>query len=259
MSYLGQRDLLLAAAGVVPGWSTIQKFGRAPDCDTDDPTDIWSRARATGGQKLWLPPTQARVHDIVSTDAAGAGARKIRIFGLTSWDALETSEDVELNGLTPVPTANAYVIIHRMFVIDSGVTSPPKGGNVGVISATAQTDGTVTAEIEAVFGQTLMAIYGIPSKQDFYLTQAYASVNRGTGTLANLLLEVIPAPDVNVNATLTGGSVGYANVGTSLWGHTWSPPRRVPGPAIVKVKAIATSNGTDISAAFGGVLIEKGT
>jgi hypothetical protein len=174
--------------GHISGYRTVNKFGRANNVDAA-PTDIWDMANTVQDEALWVAPTQARIHDIVSTDAgddgdpAGVGARTLRVFGLTDWDTAEVSEDIVLNGTTNVPTVNAYVIIHRMMVLTKGATSV----NVGNITATAQTDGTVTAEIYAGQGQTQMAIYGIPSTQAAYMTAYWASLNKGTEGAADIL------------------------------------------------------------------------
>lgn len=55
------------AAGRVPGSSVVLKFGENPDIDTGAFEDIWD---AGGG---YVPPTQARIHDVVSTSALDAG------------------------------------------------------------------------------------------------------------------------------------------------------------------------------------------
>jgi hypothetical protein len=259
MGYLGQRDYLLAAAGLIPGWKTVQKFGEATDCDTDDPTDIWSRANPVDLQKIWIAPTLSQVHNIVSTSLldvapAGDGARTIRVFGLETWDSLETSEVVTMNGTTPVPTANPYVIIHRMQVLTSGVTTP-SGGNVGKITATAAVDGTVTAQIEAGIGQTLMAIYGVPSVQVLFLTQARSSLNRGAATQANVSIVVCPDPKNNPLWCRSGDTYGLGGSGTSALPGPFEPPKVIPGPCIVKARGVSSQVDADISASFGGILM----
>jgi hypothetical protein len=259
MGYLGQRDYLLAAAGLIPGWGTVQKFGEATGCDTNDPTDIWSRANSVDLQKIWIAPTQAQVHNIVSGSAldafpSGLGARTLRVFGLQTWDSLETSEVIELNGLTPVPTLNSYVIIHRMQVLTSGVTAS-SGGNVGKITATAAIDGTVTAQIEAGIGQTLMAIYGVPSVQVFFMTQARSSLNRGAATQANVSIVVCPDPVNNPLWCRSGDTYGLGGSGTSALPGPFEPPKVIPGPCIVKARGVSSQVDADISASFGGILM----
>ena len=60
----------------------VNKFGLNPTA-TANLSDIWDLAPT---QELWVPPTQARVHSIVSTsindtNTAGTYARTIRVYG----------------------------------------------------------------------------------------------------------------------------------------------------------------------------------
>lgn len=109
--------------------------------DVDAGTEtIWSNGA------LWLPPTAARVHAIVSSStddaAAGTGARTVRVRGIVA-NGTDTTEIVTLNGTTPVNTTNSYVHISelRLLTVGSGAT------NAGLITATAATDSTVSAAI----------------------------------------------------------------------------------------------------------------
>lgn len=71
-----------------------------------------------------------------------------------------------MDGTVNSPTTNSYLRIHRLEVITVGSGEI----NAGVISATADTDGTVTAEIAIGDGQTQMAIYTIPRGFTGYMT-----------------------------------------------------------------------------------------
>ena len=65
---LGVIDPILETSLGHGGVSHINKFGRNPTIDTNtDPEDIWS------GGGLYVPPTQARVHNMVSTSTEDAG------------------------------------------------------------------------------------------------------------------------------------------------------------------------------------------
>lgn len=185
------------------GFKALNKFGRAPDGVQTTATDIWDRADATPTQQIWLAPTAARIHSIVSTSTdddgspVGVGARTVRVWGLTSWSTAETSEDIVMNGQTPVNTVNSYVIIHRMRVLTSGGTSR----NVGTITATAATDGTITAVIRPGIGSTEMAIYGIPSTQTLVLTQLSASIQKSSGAASHALVRLFTNPEPDVQTT----------------------------------------------------------
>jgi hypothetical protein len=257
MSYLSTRNYgLEAARGNVPNVTTLNKFGRAPSGIQTTATDVWSRADSAATQQIWIAPTTARVHAIVSSSAsdasAGVGARTVRIQGLTAWNTAEATETVTLNGVTPVNTANSYVIIHKMKVLTSGATSI----NVGQITATAATDATVTAEIEIGQGQTQMAIYGVPSTQSFYMTRFYAYMNDSISTTrVDVQLRANENPDVQRTNFINKYDMQLANAGVSALDSYYEIPIKFAGPCIIKVHATSNSADTDMSAGFDGYLI----
>lgn len=246
------------ASGLVSGFSRINKFGAAPEGVQTSATDIWSRADATPTQQIWLAPTAARIHAIVSTsvnddgDPVGTGARTIRVYGLQTWSSAESSEDITLNGTGAVNTANSYVIIHRMKVLTMGSAGP----NVGTISATAATDGTVTAVILPGDGQTEMAIYGIPSGYTFYLKRWGASIGKGNTTLAvNFKLLVNESPNVQTTGYLRKDDINLVSTGTSGVSRVYDIPPSFAGPCIVKVQAVASAADTDATSGFDGYIV----
>jgi hypothetical protein len=264
MTYVGAKDLMLEIArGNVSGQSGVNKFGRAPAGVQITATDIWDRADATPTQQIWVAPTTARIHDIVSTDAnddgspAGTGARTLRVYGLTAWNAAEVSEDITMNGVSNVATSNSYVIIHRMRVLTKGASGP----NVGTITATAQTDATVTAQINIGEGQTQMAIYGVPSTQTAYMTNYYFSMAEdsapATGKAVECTLLVNPEPDTELTKFLVKHTQGMANTSNGNVGHSYRPYFGIPGPAIIKLQGIATDADTDASGGFDLILVNN--
>ena len=247
-------DMLNIAIGNVLKYSSVNKFGRSLDVDSGDDTDIWDLAT----QAIWIPPTQARIHAIVSTSAndtlLGVGARTIKIYGLTTWSTKEVSETIELNGATPVNTANSYVIIHRMKVTASGATAI----NSGILTATAATDGTITAQIVANEGQTQMAIYGIPSNLKAYMKKYYVSAIKAASSLGvEVKLLVNTAPDSQVLNYLVKHTIGIATEGTNYASHLFEPYFGIQGPAIIKIQANSSANNTDVSAGFDLILIDN--
>lgn len=250
------------AEGNVEGIDIVNKFGRAPSGIQTTATDIWDRATAAPLQSVWIKPTQARIHQIVSdsTDDDGApvglGARTIRVYGLTDWESGEIYEDITLNGTTNVPTVLSYVVIHRMKVLTHGATSV----NVGAISATADTDSTVTAQINDGEGQTQMAIYGIPSSQKLMLDDWYGSINKASGANAHATFSLLINDDPEIGTSTgyrTRNTRGLQSTGNSsdLW--PWPRCLVVNGPAIVKASAQASANDVESSGGFNGVLIDN--
>lgn len=252
MSYWRPKELLDISNGLVPGHAAVNKFGRNSEIDSGDSEDVWD-----GGDD-WVAPTTARLHDVKSTSgndtSAGTGARTVEVYGLTGWSTAEVSETVTLNGTTNVATSNSYVIIHRMKVLTAGSGAI----NAGDITATAQTDATVTAQITAGEGQTLMAIYGIPSGQSLSLLNYYAAMNR-TQTSGNIdvVVKITFNPDATNPVYRVAHRIGLNVAGTSFVQPTFLPPTSVAGPAIIKVRGdSASANNLDISAGFNAVLID---
>jgi len=240
---------------------SVNKFGRSTNVDTGVSTDIWDRANAVDDQDIWTAPTTARIHQIVSTSVSddgspvGVGARTLRIFGLIDWDADgETTEDITLNGTTNVPTVNSYVIIYRLTVLTKGATS----SNVGIITATADTDATVTAQIQPDIGQSQMAIFAISSRFNYYLISFYSSVQAvSSGKEIKITLLENPEPDVELTNFLNQHSFGIGGGGTTDVQHMFMPFKKMAGPSILKVNAIGDADDMDVSAGFDIILERK--
>lgn len=249
---------LSVARGLVAGHVGVDVFGEANNVDNRVLTDIWDRANATDDQDIWTAPTVARIHQIVSSStsdsSAGVGARTIEIEGLTSWDLKEVSETITMNGTTNVPTVNSYVMINHMEVLTKGATS----SNVGVITATADTDSTVTAQIAVNNGHTLMCIYGVPSVQDMYILTFSATMGAaGAGKEVEVDLVTNPEPDVELTNFLRDFHVSINAAATSHLEHPHINPDKHPGPQLIKLQATGDANNMSVSGAFELMLVDK--
>jgi len=244
---------LEAAAGRIPNVTTVNKYGESIDVDATGFSDLWE---GTGGLKIWVPPTTARIHNVVSSSAsdtlAGTGAQRVTVYGLTSWDTPEVSEVVNLNGVVAVPTVNAYVIIHRLWITQWGSAGP----SVGIVSAIAQVDLTYTASMYANVGSTVMAIYGIPSVRTLYLNDIYASLNKAAAATVGINVELVvnPIPKTQLLGYRLAHATALIAGGTSQTRRVFDPPMRIDGPAIVKLRANATANNQIVTGGFNGVL-----
>jgi len=258
MSYVGTKDYLLEVAkGNISGTSWVNKFGRNAAVSTSL-EDIWD------GSSIWVAPTQARGHTISSTVAgdsavSGTGARTIQIYGLTGWDQTETTETLSLAGTSAVYTVENYVIIHRMKVLTKGTIAGGTSSNIGTITAQALTDQTVTAQISPGRGQTLMAIYGIPSTKTAYMTAWEAAQNRtgvGVTVATDVTLVVNPEPDAQLLHYINKHTMSLFGSGTTVIQHQFAPYFKIPGPAIVKVQAIGSA-AADIDAGFDMIIVDN--
>jgi hypothetical protein len=188
-----------------------------------------------------------------TTAVAGVGARTMRVYGLTDWDTKEISEDVVLHGAASVSTVNTYVIIHRMQILTKGASGP----NVGIISATAASDSTLTAQINAGQGQAQMAIYGVPSVQDFYITGHYAYGLRAVTALANTRLLMNCTPDTELLSFIWKFTGGINTAGNTDYKHTYMPYPKFTGPCIIKIQAVGSAANVDVSAGFDLILVDN--
>lgn len=311
---------LEVAAGRVPDTSIVHKFGRNPSVSTQE--DIWD----VGG--LWVPPTAARTHQIVSSSANDAGSvlssgtidtgsttqivdndatfssdgvaagdtvisdenyahatitgvtettltlstarhnrpfvagNTYRVVTPTSTGAsivhvkgldanmLAQDEFIVTNGQTNVPTVNTYYRINRMHL--DGANG--RVANIGNITATADTDGTVSAQISAGRGQTLMAIDTIPSNKVGFLHSWSTHINRsgGAGALADMSLLEVPFADV-------GGSgirlEAWSGISVDAPDHEdFDPPLMIDPNTDLIVRCEGVSATGDVTARFELVL-----
>ncbi len=256
------RDFLLEVAkGNIAGHTSNNKFGRNIEIDSGTTADIWDGGQATAGVSLiWVAPTAARVHQLVSTSTdddgspVGDGARTVRVFYLPDWDTKETNITVTMNGTTNVALPS-MVMINRMQVMTKGATS----NNVGIITATADSDATITSQIRVGQGQTQQSIVGIPSTQKMYIGRLYGNVNKAGGAagLIDMNLCVNPEPaDEPLNCRIAH-TFGLQTVGTSALTINYATWKVIEGPAYVKLQGISNTNDMDVSGGFDYVVVDN--
>lgn len=232
---------LQLAQGRIEGMDAVRKFGRNPDVDSGSWYDVWD------GGAHWVPPTAAQYHTLSSTSASdaagGAGATAVNVYGLDG-DYLPMNETVAMNGSGSTVTASQYTRIFRMIAASSGSLMV----NAGVITATASNDGTVTANIAASVGQTLMAIYTTAASVEGYVTKLYAFMNRNVTTgAADVRLTFEDVVEQTMNVKFFGGLVAAGN---SVLEHEYSIPLKVPPKTDVRLQADVSADNTDISGGF---------
>jgi hypothetical protein len=252
-----QRDLLSEAVLGNLDVDAVNKFGCATNMDSGIPTDIWSRANSVDDQPIWVAPTQARLHDIASTDAgdalAGVGMHSVIVYGLPTWDTEETSEVIVMNGTTPVATVNSYVIIHRILGLSWGALGP----NIGTITATAQVDATVTAQIQPLRGQTSMLVYGIPSVRALLIHQTYAyALQGGMNADVGMSMLVNPIPEIELAGFITRFEFTIKPASGVGVDHTHSVPTLVQGPAIIKIQGLSNTVNVGVAVGMDGLLAD---
>jgi hypothetical protein len=322
--------MLSIARGLFPNMSHVNKFGRNPDIDiATDPEDIWD------GGGLWVPPTAARTHDIVSSSAndsgdilssgtatggsittlidTGAtfssdgvaagdvvlndsnvdhsivvsvdseiqltlenthhltafesgdsyrvvnadstGASIVHLFGLDS-GFVEQEEFVVMNGVANVATTRTYWRVWRMHI--DGAASRILN-NVGTITATAQVDATVTAQISIGNGTTLMAIYTIPAGKTGYMSNFSTTINKGAvGGLANMSLRQTKFAGPDGAGSIVEHYFSLATDGSSNVHRPFRPHKEIKERTDVWIRCESvTANDIDITGAFDIILVDN--
>lgn len=256
-------SLVDIALGRFLGFEPVQKFGRAPTgvVSAAAGSDIWDLAdSSTPTQAIWLPPTAARIHTLTSTSdedtlTTGTGAWVMRVWYLADWDTAETFEDVNLNGTSGAAMSNAAVTINRMRVIANGGTSFP----TGTITATAATDGTVTAVVRPNLGTTAMAIYGWPSTKTLLVFDWWASIMQAQAQARDVRCRLFRYLDPdNYPGLLNEVAVrGVQSNGDSSPSWPFPVPLALAGPGILKINGVGSASGLDVAAGFNGILVDN--
>lgn len=143
------------------GWGVLNLQGRAAAPGTDK--------TISPEQLLHVLPAAAIAASIVSTDAAdtaaGTGARSIRITGLTVAAGIYTleSEDLDLDGLTPVASVKEFFRICAASVLTVGSGGAPAG------DISISLNGNVQAQISAGDQQNFGAFYSTGTGAQIYI------------------------------------------------------------------------------------------
>jgi hypothetical protein len=151
------------ARGSISNSKIVHKFGANFDIDQGtDPESVWSG----GGIYPWASLSSAQTIYCLSTDAGDTTT--LTIEGLdANYD--EISETVTLTGTSAVTTSNTFLRVFRMTY---------HATNVGTITArTVSASGTIVAQIDAGYAQTLMAVYTVPAGFTAYLVALDATID----------------------------------------------------------------------------------
>lgn len=175
--------------GNIPYHSIIHKFG-----SIDDVGSTLTPVTTNGVYRTPTSPVALEiVSDSVDDTAAGTGARKVTIEGIsnTNGDWSKETQTVTLNGTTAVAVPNSMLRVFRMYVAEAGSyanqTTPSHSSTITLRESGA---GQGWAEIISFgtfgLGQSEIAAYTVPSGYTGYLLTKNISVESGKS--ANVLL-----------------------------------------------------------------------
>ncbi len=154
---------LQVARGLVQGHSTVNIYGYQPAVGLSF-IPVWENATA------YTFPVAATKMNLAGSVGDTA---TITISGLDS-NYQPISENLALNGATPVTTVKSYLRINSMAVAIGSATNPS-----GVVTLKDLTNTTIYAQINAEIGRTQAAIYTVPAGYTYYLQRVniYTSLN----------------------------------------------------------------------------------
>ncbi len=138
--------LFRCSLGLVAGASISNRIGTVNVASMGTPEDVMSQggtlSNITAGEKFEV------VSDDINDTAAGTGLRTLRLFGLNDVTLLAQTEDLAMNGQTPVPTTKDWFRITGMLGLTSGVYGNSLvGANIGTISCTGVDSSVKVSEI----------------------------------------------------------------------------------------------------------------
>lgn len=152
------------ARGSISNSKIVHKFGANFDIDQiTTPETVWT----AGGLYPWSSLATAQTIYCISTSASDTAV--LTIEGLDA-NYNEQTETVTLTGTTAVATSNTFIRVFRMTYED--------GANVGTITARVTSGtGTVVAQIDIGYAQTLMSVYTVPAGHTAYMVTTDCTID----------------------------------------------------------------------------------
>jgi hypothetical protein len=240
------------SAGHLPGHVSLPGFGERDEVQTPIGgigEDIWEGVAT----QIPHPPVAGEQMTVVSTSVqdgvAGTGAITIRIQYIQASDGQEATEDITMDGTTPVNTvAEDIAFVNHMFTTSIG----SNGVAVGDIDIyKLGDDTTVYNRIIAGGNKDLTVAIRVPTGKTYFINEWHCSVTGNKPTAVRLR-----STDWN-GILYNGDSPVFIFKDTAFlaegdFDRTLDPPIKVPGGSTIKVSAWAQQAGAFIGASIGG-------
>lgn len=189
------------AAGRFVNLTTGTKFGRNPSVSTtNDPADVWEGGGDYTGQPLSYTPETVEIFSDTGVDTAlEGGAQTVRIIGLKSEASTAyESEDLVMNGTTPVTSTSSWWRINRCYVLTAGAN----GENVGTLIVRASTTtANIFVSMIPGFNQTLIGALTVPANKSLIIKSIHVSMARANGAAGSALVTLRVRPPGGVYRT----------------------------------------------------------
>lgn len=218
--YSSNHFFLDVSRGLVPGHSEVHKFGKNPDVATTVFDTIWSNGGNYTGFDATVAETVTISSASVNDTLLGTGLRTVRLYGLDA-DYLQQTEDIELNGTTPVTSTLSYIRLDRARGLSAGSLTYNEGD---ITIAQSITTAVVFAVIPATYNTTMIAAYTIPGdKTGYILSQAVSIANKQTAFVDVRLQARLPGTVFTVN-----GEAAINSAGTGFIERSFITPSKLP-------------------------------
>jgi len=242
--------------GLIEGIELKRINGFVNDVDSNDASDVTYQ----GGIYPFLAAPQ--LIDIVSDNAndtnGGTGANTVRIFGLVA-GYIEDSEDIILNGVTPVQTTKAFIAVNSAFVLTAGTLN----ANAGTITFTDNAAASIQAQIgvndnDIGLVSAFQTIQTIPAGKVGLLVHSIASITkRGGSTGVKEGVLSLGVSEFDSNIFYTGRLTTTRSDGTSFVKIDDDFPNVLNEKSSVKASVFSFTNNTRFSVNLTLLLIDK--
>lgn len=218
---------------VIPNSKIVHKFGANFDIDqATDPESVWTG----GGLYPWASLASAQTIYCISTSASDTAT--LTLEGLDA-NYNEQTETVTLTGTSAVATTNTFLRVFRMTYED--------GANVGTITARVTSGtGTVVAQIDVAYAQTLMAVYTVPAGHTGYMVALDATIDSNKNCQILMYHRLFGKPF----------RIAHIAESTGHYRYDYHAPLRIPEKTDIDIRIDDVSgNDSRVTANFDIVLI----
>ena len=229
--------LMGVAANHYDGLSHVHKFGAVPAMSQNNTGTIWDVNDTTYPWSAFSSATTLTVDRASASDAD----KEVLIQGLDG-AYNEISETVTLTSATGNATTKSFIRVYRAYITNGSAT------NVGNVTVKAST--TVVAQITATKGQTLMAIYTVPSGYSAYILKGAATCQDGADATGDMFVRYF-----GESAFRVGHSFEVCGDGGEYM-YEFGIPLRIPEKSDIDIRASVRSNNARVTAAF-DMLLER--
>ena len=224
--------------GNVPGFSSLNKFGRSASLANGDTEDIWHGGGDYTGQPLTGSPETLTITSLSNDDSvAGVGMQQVKVTGLRSSTSTEfESVIVDTGGIAGVTTPGTW---WRVIGVE-GVRYGSGGAQAGDLTVQhTTTTANIFAVVPAPFGKGQVMAFTVPAGKTGYITSFFGPMARTSGAAGSsgIAIMIRPPGQLGFNAERY-----YETTSASPASPRLRVPIEIPAGSDVKARAIDVSD-----------------